>query len=163
DAAVYFIDLDGMHGTKPRRRQTSVFGYHREQVVERARLEIPVSPHPVDSVNLKDPRTGLYEQINELVHHHGVERGRAELERPPGERQAGLTVNEYETLLMKHDLAEVLRNPFRFMAETGRNMLRDPRAIPNRTIEYAKFDMVRVMNQVLDKLGMNESLIEKMM
>ena len=29
--------------------------------------------------------------------------------------QAGLTVNEYETLLMKHDLVDVLRDPLRFM------------------------------------------------
>ena len=80
----------------------------------------------------------------------------------PGERQAGLTVNEYETLLMRHDLAEVLREPLRFMAEKGRSILAHPRAIPNKTLEYAKSDMVRVFNQLFDAFRMNESMVEKL-
>ena len=64
---------------------------------------------------------------------------------------------------MKHDLIEVLRDPVRFMKEKGRHMLSDPRAIPNRTIEYAKFDLVTVLNRLIDVLGMNESLVEKVL
>ena len=44
----------------------------------------------------------------------GVERARVDLVVDPTERNVGLTVNEYETLLMQHDLVEVLRNPMRF-------------------------------------------------
>ena len=80
----------------------------------------------------------------------------------PGERHAGLTVNEYETLLMRHDLAEVLREPFRFMAEKGRHLLAHPRAIPNRSLDYAKYDFVRVFNQLFDTFRMNESMVEKL-
>jgi DNA-binding transcriptional regulator YdaS (Cro superfamily) len=47
------------------------------------------------------------------------------------------------------------------MAEKGRHMLSDPRAVPNRAIEYAKFDLVTVLNKLIDKLGMSESLVEK--
>jgi len=74
---------------------------------------------------------------------------------------AGLTVNEYETLLMKHDLAEVLRDPLQFMARKGRNMLRDPGAIPNKAKNYAKYDLVRLVNRVVDTLGLSESLVER--
>ncbi|MEO8503746.1 MAG: hypothetical protein ABI609_07625 [Acidobacteriota bacterium] len=160
---VYFIDLDGEYEGKHRRRLTSVVGYNADRNVATRTLEIPVSGHPIDSINLKDPKFGLYQSIQELVTEHGVARGRIDVALGQNERQAGLTVNEYETLLMKHDLIEVLRDPVRFMKEKGRHMLSDPRAIPNRTIEYAKFDLVTVLNRLIDVLGMNESLVEKVL
>jgi len=87
--------------------------------------------------------------------------GRVRLELAGGERQAGLTVNEYETLLMRHDLAEVLRNPLRFAAEKGRHMLAHPRAIPAKALDYAKYDMVHALNRMLDMTGLRESLLER--
>src|SRR3954462_6739839 len=114
---VCFVDLDGVTDGRPRRRLTSIVGFHREREVARVRLDVPVSDHQVDSVNLKDPKLGIYEQLVELVRMHGVTNGRVRLELGGSERQAGLTVNEYETLLMRNDLADVLRNPFSFAAE----------------------------------------------
>ena len=123
DGSVCFIDLDGINGGQPRRRLTTVLGYTREVDVARARLRVPVSSHPVDSVNLKDPRLGIFEELFELVGTHDVTKGRIRLELDSTERHAGLTVNEYETLLMRHHLAEVLRDPLRFAAEKGRHLL----------------------------------------
>ena len=160
---VYFIDLDGVHNGRPRRRVTSILGFNAEEEVARERVTIPISAHPVDSVNLKDPRLGLYELCRELIAKHGVEKGRLCIALAPGEHQAGLTVNEYETLLMQHDLAEVLRNPLRFMAEKSRHLLADPRAIPTKTIDYARYDMVRVFNELVDALGLSESVVEKIL
>ena len=148
--AVCFVDLDGVYDGRPRRRLTSVIGFTREQEVAHVRLDVPVSGHPVDS------------QVVELARRHDVESGRVRLELPRGERQAGLTVNEYETLLMRHDLADVLRNPFRFAAEKGRHLLAHPRAIPSKALDYAKYDMVRALNQVLDATGLRESLLERL-
>ena len=54
------------------------------------------------------------------------------LELASGEQYASLTVNEYETLLMQHDLADVLRNPLRFAAEKARHAWNDPRAVPEQ-------------------------------
>jgi thiamine phosphate synthase YjbQ (UPF0047 family) len=160
---VCFIDLDGVHGGRPRRRLTTILGYTEEEEVARARVPVPVSTHPVDSINLKDPRLGVYEQLVELVARHGVTHGRVRLELASGERHAGLTVNEYETLLMRHDLAHVLRNPLRFAAEKGRHMWANPRAIPARTLDYAKYDMVRTFNQVFDALCLRESVVERVL
>jgi hypothetical protein len=81
----------------------------------------------------------------------------------PSERHAALTVNEYETLLMTHDLAEVLRNPLRFFAEKSRHALANPRAVPAKTLGYAKYDFVRVLNQGLDTFGLRGSLVEKLL
>lgn len=159
---VYLVDLDGVNEGQPRQRLTTIVGFSQEEEVARERLVVPVSAHPIDSVNLKDPRLGLYEQLEALTARYDIAKGRIQISLAPGERQAGLTVNEYETLLMRHDLAEVLREPLRFMAERGRSLLAHPRAIPNKTIEYAKYDMVRVFNQLFDVFRMNESVVEKL-
>jgi len=64
---------------------------------------------------------------------------------------------------MRHDLSEVLRDPLRFMAEKAGHMLGNPRAIPAKTLDYAKYDLVRVINKGLDAFGLRGSIIEKVM
>jgi thiamine phosphate synthase YjbQ (UPF0047 family) len=160
DEPVSFIDLDGVHAGRSRRRFTSVLGYSVEEPVAQLRLTVPVSGHAVDSVNLKNPQLGIYEQCAELVRAHGVTKGRLRITLAPGERHAGLTVNEYETLLMRHDLSDVLRDPLRFMAEKAGHILGNPRAIPAKTLDYAKYDLVRVFNRLLDTVGLRESMLE---
>jgi thiamine phosphate synthase YjbQ (UPF0047 family) len=161
EAPVFFVDLDGMNEDQPRRRRSTVIGFNDEEEVGRIEFEIPVSGHGIDSISLRDARLGIYEHLQELVLRHGVEKGWIEIELDPVERNTGLTVNEYETLLMKHDLLDVLRDPLRFMKEKGRNMLRDPRAIPGKAKNYAKYDLVRFVNEALDALGLSESVIER--
>lgn len=160
DEPMSFIDLDGVHKGQPRRRLTSVLGYRNEETVAQTRLAIPVSGHAVDSVNLKNPKFGIYQRCAELVAAHGVTKGRIRIALAPGEHHAGLTVNEYETLLMRHDLSEVLRDPLRFMAEKAGHILGNPRAIPAKTLDYAKYDLVRVFNRLVDILGVRESMVE---
>lgn len=160
---VHFVDLDGMHEGRPRQRTTTIVGYRSETEVARVRLDVPVSGHPVDSINLKDPRLGLYEQVAELLRAHGIAKGRVRLELAPGERHAGLTVNEYETLLMQHDLMDVVRDPLKFMMEKSRNALADVRSVPSRTLDYAKYDLVRAFNEVVDALGLSESMLERVL
>ena len=158
---VYFIDLDGTHEGTPRKRSTTLVGYNHETVVARATIEVPMSPHPIDAINLKDPRFGLYDQLADLVSEHGVQKGRVRLELAAGEQAASLTVNEYETLLMQHDLAEVLRNPLRFAAEKARNAWNEPRKVPAKALGYAKYDLVRALNRLVDVMGLGESWIER--
>ena len=64
---------------------------------------------------------------------------------------------------MRHDLSEVLRDPLRFMAEKAGHMLGNPRAIPAKTLDYAKYDLVRVFNQLVDALGLRESMVESVL
>lgn len=163
EESVYFVELDGVNGGRPRRRLTSLIGFHEERIVQKTRIEVPVSGHAIDSINLKDPRLGIYAQIDEFVANAGVGRGRLRILLDPLERHSALTINEYETLLMKHDLAEVLRNPLRFMAQQYRNALANPRAVPAKTLGYAKYDFVRVLNQGLDTLGLRGSIVEKVL
>lgn len=165
-APAYFIDLDGINANGPggleqRSRQTTLLGFDRATEVERLDLRVPVSGHPIDSINLKDPALGFLEQIQERIAHHGIRKGRLDLRLAGAEEHAGLTVNEDETLLMTHDLREVLSNPMYFMAAKGLNMLRDPRAIPAKAKRYAKYDLVQVVNKFIDRVGLENTLAER--
>ncbi len=163
DEPVCFVDLDGVVDGRPRRRLARLIGFHSERRVRTTRVEVPLSNHPIDSVNLKDPRLGLYQQLQEFITTTGIEKGRLRIDLAPGERHSALTVNEFETLLMEHDLAQVLRSPLRFFAEKSRHALANPLAVPARTLDYAKYDLVRVLNRGLESLGLHGSIVEKVM
>ena len=158
---VYFVDLDGMCGNTPRNRTTVLVGYDEEIEVAQTDLRVPVSGHPIAAVSLKDPRYALHEQLSDFITRHGSGKGRLKLELAPGERDACLTVNEYETLLMRHDLTEVLREPFRFAAEKARHVWNEPRAVPLKARAYARYDVVQAANQLVDVLGLPTSRIEQ--
>jgi thiamine phosphate synthase YjbQ (UPF0047 family) len=160
---VYFIDLDGIHEKGRRIRQTKVLAYDDEELVHRGQLAVPVSRHAIDSVNLKDPRSGFMGQVIDWLERCGIDKGRVDIALDPHERHVGLTVNEYETLLMRHDLTEVLRDPLRMLAMQGRNMLRDPMAIPSKTMGYARYDFVHIFNELMDAFHVSESVVEKIL
>jgi thiamine phosphate synthase YjbQ (UPF0047 family) len=159
---VYFIDLDGINQGTRRQRRTSVLGYDQETVVERFRLTVPTSRHPIDAINLGDARLGLFGSIDEGLARAGIEKGRVDIALEASESNVGLMVNEYETLLMQHDLREVLQNPLKFAAQKGRHMLDDPLAIPGKTINYARYDVVRVLNRLIEAFGVEESVVERL-
>lgn len=162
-APIYFVDFDGVYKDVPRRRIARVVGYNTEVEVARTTLEVPVSSHAIDAVNLREARLGLFEQMQSLVAEHGVTKGRVRMALATSEQFASLTVNEYETLLMKHDLAEVLQNPLRFAREKVRHAWNDPRAVPAKARDYAQYDLVLALNQLLDSLGLHSSRIEKLL
>ncbi len=162
NAPVYFVELDGMTHAMRRERSTAVLAYDHERVVEKLSVSVPVSRHPVDSINLADPRLGVLDAVNDLLRRSGLGHGRVDLVIDPAERNVGLTVNEYETLLMQNDLAEVLRNPLRFAKIKGRNALNDPFAIPSKTLNYAKYDVVHLMNSLMEALRLDQSSVERL-
>ena len=158
---VFFVDLDGVSDRHRRQRKTTVLGFNREVAVASARLVIPTSGRRIDAINLREAELGFLDEIREMVRREGVRYGRVELELPAGERCAGLTVNEYETLLMQRDVAEVLRDPLRFATEKGKHVLRNPLAVPQKAHDYVHYDLVRVANEVLSMLDFSESLLER--
>jgi hypothetical protein len=64
---------------------------------------------------------------------------------------------------MRHDLADVLHNPLRFAAEKARHAWKNPGAVPSKAIEYAKYDLVRAVNQFVDAAGLGASWIERIL
>jgi hypothetical protein len=161
-APVYFIDLDGTNGRTCRKRRTTILAYDEETVVARETFTVPVSRHPIDSINLADEGLGLIEWINDLLARTGLEKGRVDISLPSAERHVGLTVNEYETLLMRHDLVEVLNNPLKFAAQRGRHLIDDPLAIPSKTLNYAKYDLPHLLNSLMEALHWDQSVLERL-
>jgi len=160
-APVYFVDLDGTNGPERRNRKTTIIGYNDEKLVQEQLLKIQMGAHPIDSVNLWDERVGVLQLLEERIKELGITKGRIELALSSDERNTGLTVNEYETLLMRHDLPDVLKNPIRFMAQRGVNMLRDPGAIKEKAKDYMKYDLVHVVNEFIEATGLSESMAER--
>ena len=160
---VCFIDLDGVHDGKPRKRRTSVLGYSNEEPVAQARIVVPVSR----------PRRGLGQPEESPARHlRAVPAARGAARRPEGaypavagsgRAQRRADRQRVRDLLMRHDLSEVLRDPLRFMVEKAGHMLGNPRAIPAKTLDYAKYDLVRVFNQLLDAVGLHESMVESVL
>jgi hypothetical protein len=161
-APVYFIDLDGKNERACRERRTTILGYDHERLVKQVTVSVPVSRHPIDSINLADARLGLLEEINDLILRSGIENGRVDMCVHPAERSVGLTVNEYETMLIQNDLVDVLRNPLRFAKIRGRHMLEDPLAIPGKTLSYAKYDAVVILNSLMEALRLDQSSFERL-
>ena len=161
---VYFIDLDGVNGPLQRTRRTTVLGYTEEKAVHRGGFDLPLEGgHSLDSFNLKDDRFGLFEHVRELVRTHGIEHGRVDLRLPPAERNAGLTVNEYETLLMRNDLPAAMRHPLRYVLRSGKRLLRDPGSLPGKARDYAVYDLLHLYNEIMDVLGVGRSVADRIL
>ncbi len=161
---VWFVELDGVHVGGTRHRRTTVIAYDHEEEVASRRVPVPASAHPIDAQNLRDPELGFIGTLQRMVEKHRVAFGRFDVSLPDEEQDAGLTVNEYEALLMHYDLRDALKNPFRFMARTGKDVtaaLRHPLTIPAKAVNFAQFDAFHVLNQVLDRIGLRDSLVER--
>jgi thiamine phosphate synthase YjbQ (UPF0047 family) len=159
---VYFIDLDGMYHNVQRSRQTRVLAYNRTSVVHTAHMAIPMSHHAIDAVNLKDPRFGFFDQLDALLHRYDVHKGRVDIALSRQEQHAGLTVNEYENLLIQKDLVEVLKDPLRYMARKGKSFLSDPAAMRSKAKHYAIYDLVHIFNELMNTLQVGQSVIERL-
>ena len=136
--------------------------YNQETVVYRGTFAIPTQPaHPIDAFNLRDPQYGLWAHLHHVIEVSGLEHGRIDIRLAPRERHVGLTVNEYETMLMRHDLPEVLRDPLRYMLRYSKALLCHPAAIPAKMRDYALYDLIHLYNEVMDNVQIGRALLER--
>lgn len=164
DSPIFFVELDGVNGEVRRTRKTTLLGYDREELVHRDSLRVPVATeHAIESFNLREDRYGLFSRLERLLDRHGVERGRIDIRLAEDERDAGLTVNEYETLLMRNDLPAALRNPLRYMLGHGKALLQHPGSIPGRARDYAVYDLVHLYNEIMDVLSVGRSVADRIL
>ncbi len=161
---IYFIDLDGICKHQPRSRRTLVLAYNREKMLYRGRFAVPVTGEPaVSSLNLKDPRYGLFSHLNDLLKTYGIDRGLVAIALAREEQHAALTVNEYETLLMRNDLPEAMQNPLRYVLSRGKKLLQNPAAIPRKTRSYAIYDLIHLYNELLKNSQIGRAVINKVL
>ena len=162
---VYFIDLDGINRDNQDRRErhTTVIGFNEDRTVEDIDLTVPVSPHPIDSVSLRDPRLGLFDQLHEQLARYDITKGRIDIDLAADEKHAGLTVNEYETLLMRNDLPAAMRHPLRYVLRSGKRLLRDPGSLAGKARDYAVYDLLHLYNEIMDVLGVGRSVADRIL
>ena len=163
DDPVYFVELDGIYKDIRRQRRTTVLGYNSEEIVHRERIAVPISVHRIESHNLREEQYGLFQRLEEMLDRFGIEQGRFEVRLAAEEKDAGLTVNEYETLLIRNDLPEALQDPLRYMVRRGRKLLRNPTAIPEKTRDYATYDLIRLYNEFMDILPLGRSVVDRIL
>ena len=121
---VYFIELDGIYKHHVRQRRTMVMAYSGTEMVQRGQVDIPVSEdRAIEAFNLKDPRYGLFSRVAAWCRQHGVEKGYIDIRLAPEEKHVGMTVNEYEALLMRNDLPQALVDPLRFALQRGNDVV----------------------------------------
>ena len=159
---IYFIDLDGLSPHARRTRRTTMLLYNQETVAYRGTLAIPTqTAHPIEAFNLRDPQYGLFAHLQHVIEVSGIEHGRIDIRLAPRERHVGLTVNEYETMLMRNDLPDVLRDPLRYMLRHSTALLCHPAAIPAKMRDYALYDLIHLYNEVMDTVQIGRTLLER--
>ncbi len=161
---IYFIDLDGVYRHCRRNRRTTILAYNKREIVYHGRFFIPVTgEHPVSSLNLKDPRYGLFSHLNDLLNTYSIDKGIIDIRLAQKERHAALTVNEYETLLMRNDLPEATRNPLRYILRRGKRLLQNPASIPGKTRSYVIYDLIHLYNELMKNTQAVHSVANKVL
>lgn len=161
-APIYFIDLDGIYKHSRRQRRTTLLVYNQEAVAYRGKFSIPTTTaHPLEAFNLRDPQYGLFAHLHHLIAVYGIEHGRIDIQLAPEERHVGLTVNEYEPLLMGNDLPGMLRDPLRYMVRRSTELLGTPTALPATMRDSTIYDLIHLYNEVMDNVQVGRALIER--
>jgi hypothetical protein len=164
NSPVYFVDLDGLYKKQHRNRRTIILAYNKQKLVYHGNFCIPVTEgHPINSFNLKDTKYGLLPHLNELLYSYGIGNGLIEIRLGREERHAALTVNEYETLLMRNDLPNAIRDPLHYMIGRGKNLIQNPASIPAKTRGYAVYDLIHFYNEIMNNLQIGRPVLEKIL
>ena len=162
NSPVYFVDLDGVYGKQRRNRRTIILAYNRQELVYRGNFCVPVTEgHSINSFNLKDTKYGLFPYLHDLLFSYGVGNGLIEIRLGGEEHHAALTVNEYETLLMRNDLPNAIRDPLHYMIGRGKNLIQNPASIPAKTRGYAVYDLIHFYNEIMNSLQIGRPVFEK--
>jgi len=158
---VYFVDLDGVYDGIQRKRKSIIIGYNTAECVHEHVLDVPMIEKSVMSVDLGNQIFGPKAPIDALIAKHKIHRGAVVLALEDEEEHAGLTVNEFEPLLIENDLAGVLDNPIHYMKKEASSIVRDPFSLPKRAKKYLTLDLVQIVNEVASTVGRRTSILHR--
>ena len=158
---VYFVDLDGKGEAFQRQRRFVVVGYNTHECVYTREVEIAMPDKPVVSVNLAQQVFGPDFDLDTLLQQHKIMYGAVVLALADDEEHAGLTVNEFEPLLIENDLAGVLDNPLHYMKKEAAGIVKDPRSLPKRAKKYLAQDLIQIINEIVATVGRHTSILHR--
>ncbi len=170
DAPIYFIDLDGESRGTFRSRRTLAVGYNHTQCVHEEILAIKMPQKDQYALDLSQHLNRLQSLVNKHNIHHGL----VILELDSDEKNAGITVNEYETLLVERDLIDVLKNPLKYMLDNASALMRHPLTLPGEAKKILTYELhlairdglrfasrsVSALEYMVERLGMRLPLLE---
>ena len=158
---VYFVDLDGRSDEHQRQRQSVIVGFNARVCVHEHVVEVEMPDKPVASVNLAECVFGTDFDLQPFLARHNVRHGVIVLGLPDDEEHAGLTVNEFEPLLIENDLAGVLDSPLHYMKKEALDIVKYPRSLPKRARKYLTQDLIQIINEIIATVGRHTSILHR--
>lgn len=170
ETPTYFIDLDGEFRGTLRSRKSIVVGYNNTECVYEETLSVPMPDNSPCTLDLSKHLNHLHA----LVAKHRIHRGLVSIELASDEKYAGITVNEFETLLVERDIIDVLLNPVKYMLQNGPQLARNPLDLPNKAKNVLTYEThlairdglrlasrsVSAVEYMTDRLGIHLPLLE---
>lgn len=167
---IYFIDLDGEFRGTFRSRKAIAVGYNKTECVHEEVLLIKMAEKDQHAMNLSES----LKKLQALVEVHKIHRGFVTIELDSEETCAGITVNEFETLLVERDLTDVLMNPLQYMLEHASELVRHPMELPGKAKKVLTYELhlairdglrlanrsVSALEYMVERLGMRLPLLE---
>ncbi len=161
ERSVFFVDLDGTCNGLHRQRRSVIVGYNTQECVHEVTVDMPMPDKPVVSVNLADLMHRSDFDLESLLVRHRVRAGTVVLMLGDDEEHVGLTVNEFEPLLIENDLAGVLDNPIHYMKKEAQGIVQDPRSLPKRAKKYLTHDLMQIINEIVATVGRHTSILHR--
>jgi hypothetical protein len=120
-APIWFVDFDGVfldrqEQLNQRTRTATLVGFNQEHTVHSISVKIP-DVQEGQMVRLDAPELGLLDAIQSGISAKGIAAGRIRVDLEHPRRGEGLTMNEFEALLMERDMRRIMADPFNFARE----------------------------------------------
>jgi len=167
---IFLIDLDGEFQGIFRSRKVMAIGYNNVECVHEDSISVPMPQKDRVAIDLNDSLQNYQSIIDQQKIHRGI----ITFELNPHEKFAGITVNEYETLLMERDITDVLKNPLKFMLSNVSEFARHPFSIPGKAKQVLMYELhqtirdglklatrgVSAVEHIAERLGVDLPLLE---
>ncbi len=155
---IFFVDLDGEFQGTFRDRKILAIGYNRSECLHEERFCVSMPDEDRCTLDLSQ----YLREVQSLVAQHKIRRGVVSLELEHEENHAGITVNEFENLLVQRDITDVLLNPLRYMLDSASELARHPQRLPRKAKKILKYELHLAIQDCLRLAGRSASVIEHM-
>ena len=154
--AIYFIDLDGESRGTFRSRKVLVIGYNDTECVHEEVLSVNVPEQDRCALDLSEN----LQDIQTLADQHKIRQGLVTFELESDEKHVGVTVNEFETLLVERDLTDVLLNPLKYMLKNVSEFARRPLMLPRKAKKMLTYELQLAIRDGLKLASRSVSVVE---
>ncbi len=153
---IFLIDLDGEFQGVFRSRKILAIGYNTAECVHEDSITVPMPQKDRAALDL----SSTLQNYQSIIDQQKVHRGVISFALAPQEKFAGITVNEFETLLMERDITDVLKNPLKFMLSNVSEFARHPFSIPGKAKQVIMYELHQTIRDGLKLATRGASALE---